>query len=169
MSNDNESIKMDKEGYAKFLRSIDEIKEKIKKNDMARSDAFNAGAGDGWDSPEYEEIERMSRVLNAELQDKYEMQRRIVIVEKSADDDIVDIGDVISVDINDKESIFKLVGGTGDFSAKIKEVSINSPVGKAVYKKKVGEAAAYEVKGKKNILVINRKIKLTDDEGPKTK
>lgn len=169
MAKDEQPIYMDKEGYAEFLKSIEDLKDKIVKNDMDRSAAFNAGAGDGWDSPEYEEIERISRGLNLELQEKYEMQSRIVLVEKNEDENLIGIGDVLSADINNKEMIFKLVGGVASFSAEIREVTINSPIGKAVYKKKVGDICEYDVNGKKFTLVINKKIDLTKDDKPKEK
>ena len=66
---------------------------------MGRKEAFDAGAGDGWDSPEFEEIERTNMRLNGELRNMYESLKRIVIIEKHNDQEIVDIGDVIVADM----------------------------------------------------------------------
>lgn len=172
MQKNEEPIYLSKEGYEEFLQSIEEIKERIKENDLGRNAAFDAGAGDGWDSPEFEEIERTSIRLNNELNAKYEEKKRIVILEKHNEEDTVDIGDILSVDMNGEELIFKLVGGEGDIFAELQEISINSPIGMAVYKKKIGDVCEYNVDSRKFIVTINKKLneeKESTDEKPKVK
>lgn len=164
-----EPIYLDQEGYNEFLASIEEIQEKMRINDLGRKEAFDAGAGDGWDSPEFEEIERTSIMLSGELQRKYEDLKRIVIVEKQNNKDIIDIGDVVLVGIeyskNDIEDMtFKLVGTSGDPFADTPEISINSPLGSAVYKKKIGGTCSYSVKGNTMSVVIKEKIDSLNEE-----
>ena len=68
------------------------------------------------------------------------------------------------------ELIFKLVGATSpkfDIDS-IMEITLNSPLGNAVYGKKVGETASYSVDGG-NILVLIKDITkentITNDDG----
>lgn len=147
-----EKIYMDQESYDRFIAQIEETKLRLKKVNAGRKNAFEAGAGDGWDSPEFEEIERAENMLLGELQRNSDILSRIVIIEKHNNENIIDIGDTLQVDMEyapgDSEPlIFRLVGMTGSIKSEIEEVSINSPLGKAVYKKKVGDNCSYEVNG----------------------
>ena len=136
--NEKEPIYLDQKGYEEFLKEIESIKASIRQNNLGRREAFNSGAGDGWDSPEFEEIERTSLRLAGELSRKLEDLDRIIIVEKSNDSDVIDIGDIFTADISTcpedvREMTLKLVGSNGQLGGEIKEVSINSPIGAATY------------------------------------
>lgn len=165
-----EKIYVDKEGYQKLLNGIEEIKEKIIQNNLGRKEAFDAGAGDGWDSPEFEEIERQDRLLSAELQRRYEDLARIVIVEKHADENLIDIGDIVQIKlaITDEDCddlIFKLVGTVNGYNSDFQEVSVNSPLGAAVYKKTIGDKVSYSVGDRAfNVTILGKvDISLKDD------
>lgn len=163
MSKDIEPIYLDKNGYNEMLGQIEELKEEIKKNDLGRKEAFDAGAGDGWDSPEFEEIERTSFRLSSELKRMYEVLSRVVIVEKQDNEDIVDIGDIVllGVEFNKgdiEESAYKLTGGSGDLFKEIPEISINSPMGAAIYKKHVGDTCSYTVRDREISVFIKNKM-----------
>lgn len=167
-----EPIYLDQDGYNEYLKKIEELKQAIQANNIGRKEAFDAGAGDGWDSPEFEEIERTNMRLNGELRNMYESLNRIVIIEKHNNQEIVDIGDVIVADMifspNDMEEMtFKLVGASGDFDAEIQEISINSPLGNAVYKKKIGDTCSYSVNNRNFSVLLKQKMDLTkENEAP---
>lgn len=157
---------LDRDGYDKLLQQIDDTKEAIRKNNSERKSAFDAGAGDGWDSPEFEEIERVHMRLTGELNSLYADMQRTIIIEKHNDDDIIDIGDVIVSDMifseDDKEELtFKLVGANGNLKAEIQEISINSPLGSSVYKKRVGDTCSYSVNGRSFSVYLKQKLDLT--------
>ena len=57
-----EPIYLDQDGYNEYLKKIEELKKAIQANKMGRKEAFDAGAGDGWDSPEFEEIESVESI-----------------------------------------------------------------------------------------------------------
>lgn len=173
MKEDN--IYLDDEGYQKFLELIEQLKTQYKQIQSGRRESFDAGAGDGWDSPEFEEIEREERRILGQLQKMYAEKERIIIIKKHNEEQIVDIGDILVVDItfsddDSEEDIFKLVGGDSDFTTDIKEISVNSPIGGAVYKKKIGEKCFYTVEGRDISLVIKKKLyQENENENPKTK
>ncbi len=163
-----EPIYLDQNGYNEYLKKIEELKKAIQANNMGRREAFDAGAGDGWDSPEFEEIERTNMRLNGELRNMYEALNRIVIVEKHNDQEIVDIGDVIIADMiyspdDIEEMTFKLVGASGNFDAEIQEISINSPLGNAVYKNKIGDICSYSVNNRNFSVLLKQKLDLTKE------
>ncbi len=169
-----EPIYLDQNGYNEFLRKIEELKEAIQANNMGRKDAFDASSGDGWDSPEFEELERTNMRLNGELRNMYESLNRVVIIQKHNNQEIVDIGDVILADMifspdDMEEMTFKLVGASGDFNAEIQEISINSPLGNAVYKKKIGDTCSYSVNNRNFSVLLKQKMDLTKENGAPVK
>lgn len=162
MKNDSK-IYVDKKGYEAILKSIEDLKEELVQAGTGRREAFDAGAGDGWDSPEFEEIERTERLIAGRIKQKYEELSRVVIVEKNdQNNDQIDIGDIVTIDMSmDKKSYnemtFLLVGGAGDIFAEVPEVSLNSPLGKSVYHKKVGDEVSYTVSGETSFIKIKDK------------
>ena len=79
--------------------------------------------------------------------------QNVEIVESLGNESLIDIGDIVRVDIifnegNRKEEVFKLIASSPSFDSEIKEVTINSPIGVAIYHKKVGDFATYKVRDK---------------------
>lgn len=169
-------IYLDQEGYAKLLASIEELKAKLNENNKGRKAAFDAGAGDGWDSPEFEEIERNEAMIMGELQRRYDELSRVVIVEKKENSETVEIGDTIKLHMifsedDFEEKLFKIVGGMPSFNldAEIQEISINSPIGKAIYQKPIGETCRYSVNNRQFTVLIKEKIDLSKQQSGPTK
>ena len=167
----NKNIYLDEKGYADFLDSIEKLKKDLKEVEAGRVEAFNASSGDGWDTPEFEEIERVTRSLTWQISQKYEELSRIVIVKRSEDDDLVDIGDIVETEIKDSTGdienlTFLLVGGQGDVLADIPEISLNSPLGQAVYQRKIGESVTFSVdKRDSNLKIISKTIDNNKERG----
>lgn len=165
-----EPIYMDQDGLNNLLAEIEDIKNQLAENDLGRKQAFDAGSGDGWDSPEFEEIGRREQLLMGLLKRRSDELKRVVLVEKSEDASIIDIGDIVVVDMilgpnNKEELIFKLIGGAGGGlrgPSGYPEVSINSPLGKAVYQNVVGGTGSYQVNG--NVIGIEIKEKRIEEE-----
>ena len=160
-------IYLSQEGYNKILKEIDELKEELKKNNSGRREAFDASAGDGWDSPEFEEIERNEIRIMGEIKRKYEQLEMVEIVEKDENSELIDIDDILKIDMiyspdDIEELIVKLVGGSAELSMDYQEVSINSPLGKAIYKKKIGEKYSYMVNNNQFDVLVKEKINLTN-------
>ena len=133
-------------------------------------EAFDAGAGDGWDSPEFEEIERESFRLEKEIQRRINDLSKVVLVSKNDSESLIDIGDVLNIDMKfedeDVEDMtFKLVGlSKGKNAEGIEEVSINSPLGKAVYHKEVGDTVSYTVHNNLIEVLIKAKVNLDKED-----
>jgi len=98
-----------------------------------------------------------------------------VIVEKQYDENVVNIGDIVEIiDVTanaQREGIgeykFKLVAGNGNFDTEIPEISINSPVGKAVYNKNVGDTVSYKVENFKfDVQILSSRNLELEDSAP---
>ena len=155
-----EKLYLDKEGYEQYLKEIDKLKKDLKRNSLNKSSAHQDAVGDGWhDNAEFEEAKRKELMIIASIEEKIKGLSRIVIIKKSKRKDVIDLGDVLTVKMFFSEDeiedlTFKLVGfPTPKTDDLIKEVSVNSPLGKAVYQKKVGDNFKYEVRG--NIITVS--------------
>lgn len=166
-----DKIYLDQAGYQQYLKEIEEIKDKIKKSGKQKSSAFESAVGDGWhDNFDFEEAKREELKLSGMLQSKLDGLSRIIIVEHAMESDLVDINDYVTVESSSKgenlgEMIFKLVASSiPNLDGDVFEISINSPLGKAVYQKKIGESASYIVNDRTFDVVIINKSKTLKEE-----
>ena len=89
---------VDNRGYQKLLEEVEKAERKLKDHRKTRGDSYSSSAGDGWhDNFDFEEMERQERLLNGDLQIKQERLKKAVIVDKQDNENIVDIGDVLSL------------------------------------------------------------------------
>lgn len=169
MDSKSEKIYLDQEGYEKYLENIESVKKRLNDLNAGRKEAFDAGAGDGWDTPEFEEIERQEAVLMGNLKKLYEDLSKIVIIEKHNDQELIDINDTVIVDLifskdDVEEMTIKLVSALGLSDGNFaREVSINSPLGKAIFGKSVGDNSSYKVND--NVINVFIKQKLELEQG----
>lgn len=161
---EEEKVYLDKAGYEQYLAEIEKLKEDLKQNSFNKSSAHESAVGDGWhDNYAFEEAKRQELMIIGSLEAKLKGLSRIVIIEKSGDEDLIDLGDVVTVKMtyapDDSEDFtFKLVGSHAPaYDGEVREISVNSPLGKSVYQKRVGTNSEYEVNSKKiGISILDR-------------
>ena len=173
-----EKIYLDEEGYKKYLQDIEDLKNQINNNGKQKSSAYVSAVGDGWhDNFEFEDAKREELRLLGLLKEKVAGLSRIVVVNNKKTDDSIVVGDYVTVNLYfnnaDKpmEKIFRLVGVSNpDISGDIMEISINSPLGKAVYMKKTGDKFDYVV-GSNTVsgLITNKEKSLSNKAGEDSK
>ncbi len=152
--------KMTSDGYNKKIQELDKLKKDFRLNEIAMSKSYQSASGDGaHDNAEFEYLLANERMLANLINDLTTMINNTEIIEiGEVPDDIVNVNDVVSLNLlfakDDKEFItIRLVGGT---SEKDDEVSLNSPLGKAIYRKKIGDVAMYTVNDKKiNVEIVS--------------
>lgn len=160
---EHEKIYLDKEGYNNFLQDIEHIKEELSKLRIEKAEAYRSSSGDDFhDNFAFEDAENRERGLLYKLSEKLTALQRVVIIQNNKVDDIVEVNDVVSltIDFGEKQTNLYRLSGTQDFDldGNIINVSINSPLGKAIYLKKIGESVSYNVKGNEFKVQINSKI-----------
>ena len=176
---EDNKIYLDKEGYERYLKELDELKAQYTLNSKEKSEAYQVAVGDGWhDNFGFEQAKRDEDRILGELRRKTADLKRIVIVEHGTDENIVEVNDYVVLEVeydeNDKEvQTYRILGSdNGDLFADIAEVSLNSPIGKAVYHKPVGFKGQFEVRGsvtKLEILKIAKsleQLKEDSNDGP---
>ena len=143
-----DKIYLDHDGYLNYLKELDEIREKIRKNSSDISEYMSDDAyGDTWhDNFAYEQAIKKESGLLHELKEKKMGLARIEIIEKNDNSDRVEIGSVVTVKIDGELEIYKLSGNTiSNLSSDIPEITVNSMLGKSIYHKRVGDSFSYKV------------------------
>lgn len=169
-----EKIKMDQKGYQDYLEEISKVEAELNNVRMYKgTDAIYQG--DNWhDNPTLYQTESQERSIMYRLKEMREKLVNIEIVEKTNNDELVDIGDTVVIDMifaldDQEEQTFTLIGGNPDFSLEIPQISINSPLGGAIYHKKIGDQASYMVEKRTINVLIKQKLNLELSNEDKTK
>lgn len=167
MKEEVKRLRLDAEGLVKFEARIQQVETELANVRMYKGkEAIHQG--DNWhDNPTLYQTELTEMSLMRTLAEMREQLKNIEIVEKLQASEVVDVGDVVTLEMifapDDKEqSTFKLVGSDGDLRAEIPEVSINSPMGSAILGKRVGDRATYQVNNNTINVDILSKMELTD-------
>ncbi len=164
-----EKMKLNKQGYDEYLKAIEEKEKQLAAVRMYKgTDAIYQG--DNWhDNPTLYQTEAQERALMVEISEMKQKLQNVEIVESLGNESLIDIGDIVRVDIifnegNRKEEVFKLIASSPSFDSEIKEVTINSPIGVAIYHKKVGDFATYKVRDKVFKIEIIEKMILGQEQ-----
>lgn len=158
---EEEKLYLDQAGYDQYLAEIEKLKEDLRQNSINKSSAHESAVGDGWhDNYAFEEAKRQELMIIANIEAKLRGLSKIVIIEKNREEDLIDLGDIVTVKMtyapDDSEDFtFKLVGShIPAFDSEVREISVNSPLGKSVYQKRVGINTEYEVNSRKIAISI---------------
>ena len=156
-------ILVDSEGYKQFHDILDELKNSL--TSSSSSDVFSDTCGDGWhDNFAYEEAMREERSVAQKIKNMLDLEKHLKIVNDKKYKDKVNIGDVVELlfTYNDGSSEREIVKLTGKYMPNedglVLEISLNSPLGKVIYKKKIGDEVCYQVHGNLiNVKIIEKK------------
>lgn len=154
-----EKILVDKKGYQQLLDEIDKIELELISIGKEKGEATDDAGNSTHDNFSYEQAKVQEEMAIVRLGKARERLKRAIVVEKSNDPNIVDIDDYIKVELDIfgsiEEDIIKLVGGTPiSDDLEYTEASLNSPLGMAIYKKRIGDNFSYSVRDN----IINGKI-----------
>ena len=159
-------ILVDTEGFNQYYEELNRLKDLSLSIASIGSESYADAVGDGWhDNFAFEDTMRESRKIASRINKMLEDEKYLKIVDKKSNsDDIIDIGDILKIkviyDIDDiEEYTIKLTGKYMiDNNAKIKEVSLNSPIGRSIYLKSINDNyICYYVNDKKiGIKIIKR-------------
>ena len=140
-------IYLDKLGYENYLKSLEDIKKEIDENAKLMSLYVSDDAyGDGWhDNFAYEETMRKEAELFQKYNKKKSMLKDIVIVDKESNG-TVSLNMKVELLFIDDETVEEYII-TGDINSNIDDnsITINSPLGSAIYGKKIGDKVSYKV------------------------
>ncbi len=154
------------DGFNQYYEELNKLKDLSLSIASIGSESYADAVGDGWhDNFAFEDTMRESRKIASRINKMLEDEKYLKIVDKkSTSDDIIDVGDILKIkviyDIDDiEEYTIKLTGKYMiDNNAKIKEISLNSPIGRSIYLKNINDDdIGYYVNDKKiSIKIINK-------------
>lgn len=159
-------VLVDTDGFNQYYEELNRLKDISLSIASIGSESYADAVGDGWhDNFAFEDTMRESRKIASRINKMLEDEKYLKIVDKKSNsDDIIDVGDILKIkviyDIDDiEEYTIKLTGKYMiDNNAKIKEVSLNSPIGRSIYLKNINDDdIGYYVNDKKiSIKIINK-------------
>ena len=158
-------VLVDTDGFNQYYEELNRLKDISLSIASIGSESYADAVGDGWhDNFAFEDTMRESRKIASRINKMLEDEKYLKIVDKKSNsDDIIDVGDILKIkviyDIDDiEEYTIKLTGKYMiDNNAKIKEISLNSPIGRSIYLKNINDNIGYYVNDKKiSIKIINK-------------
>lgn len=162
---DENKIYLTQEGYEQYIAEIEKLHEKLGSSSKDKSESYRSAVGDGWhDNFAFENAKREELMVIKELEEKLARLGQIVIIDEIDDPEIIGINSVVRLTVQlpsgrQSEQFVKLVGTEKvDIHTSPKEVSLNSPLGQAIYQSKVGEVVNYSVNGNDLVAIIEEKI-----------
>ena len=146
-------ILVDENGYKQFFDELERLKKHAEEIAAFGSESCEDAVGDGWhDNFAFEESVRESRKLAQLIDNMLNKQKDLEIIKDNKKEaELVNLYDVIDIKIkysedDEEDEVIKLTGKyIPNIEGNIKEVSLNSPLGKALYKSKVGSEVFYNV------------------------
>lgn len=158
-------VLVDTDGFNQYYEELNRLKDISLSIASIGSESYADAVGDGWhDNFAFEDTMRESRKIASRINKMLDDEKYLKIVDKKSNsDDIIDVGDILKIkviyDIDDiEEYTVKLTGKYMiDNTAKIKEISLNSPIGRSIYLKNINDDIGYYVNDKKiSIKIINK-------------
>ncbi len=140
-------IYLDRKGYLNYLKSLEDIKKEIDENAKLMSLYVSDDAyGDGWhDNFAYEETMKREAELFQKYNKKKGMLKDIVIIDKESNG-TVSLNMKVELLFIDDDIVEEYIL-TGDINSNLDDnsITLNSPLGSAIYGKKVGDKVSYKV------------------------
>lgn len=145
-------ILVDQASYDRLANEIQKLEEVIKKCNLNRSLVHKGGTETSWDDAEFNLIEEEVKILENEILRSKNLLNNCVIVKKSSNEDIVNLGDIVKLNIVDEygdDIIYgKLVGiAKCDQEHYYEEISVNGLIGSLIFGRTIGEKISYEFNG----------------------
>ena len=143
-------IYLDEAGYQEYLKELEIIKKKIESNSKDIAEYMSDDAyGDGWhDNFAYEQAMQKENVLKRDLDLKLKGLNNIVIIKNKDKDGVVGLNKIVDILFDGENEIetYILTGSSSsNMNSSIPTVTVNSPLGGAIFNKKKDDVFTYQV------------------------
>ena len=145
-------------------KEIEILKKEYLDLQYSKKNTHKSGTGEAFDNAETFNIERQLNILARELITKEDQVRRAQIVEPSQEVGIVELGKIFDVTLYEQdlipETIKVMITNDQKYHTKgtVLAVTLQSPLGKAIYGKRTGETVAYKVQNTNFVAEIGEEI-----------
>lgn len=162
-------IYVTKEGYQQYLDALKDYKNAYAELLKTRVD-YGKNSTENYQTGVFD-MEAASLIYNIENMNKTISQLEI-ITDENAEEQTVNMGDVVNVQVIGADDIrkVKIIGGVPDIlkDNDVVSITINSPMGNAIYKKKIGDVVTYKVRDNEFTAMIISKEKMLEKQAPES-
>lgn len=162
-------IYVTKEGYQQYLEALKDYKKAYAELLKTRVD-YGKNSTENYQTGVFD-MEAASLIYNIENMNKTIAQLEI-ITDENAEEQTVNMGDVVNVQVIGADDIrkVKIIGGVPDIlkDNDVVSITINSPMGNAIYKKKIGDVVTYKVRDNEFTAMIISKEKMLEKQAPES-
>lgn len=156
-------ILLSAEEYGRFLNQIDLLEKKLDKLRYVKSNPKQYSKEDWYDDTVYQQMLYEERRLIEAINKIKDDQSLIEVIDQLPNCPTIQVGDTMRVNLvfdeNDiEEMTIKLVTTGSDFSEDIIDISLDSPLGQAIYQKEVSETINYFVEDRQMSVEILEKM-----------
>ena len=130
---------VDENGFNQIDELIEKEKDRLRSAVKAKALAFQNDTNTWHDNAAYDDALEKENGAIMEINRLIDIKNKIEIIHKHNDPTLIDIGDVITVEMNGDDVFDVILTGKYLANSKIGEITLNSPMGNAIYKKKVGD------------------------------
>ena len=138
----NKVIQMTKVGVEALSNELRELVE-VKRPKLVERLAFARGQGDLSENADYQSAREELEFMDGRIAEIEEVLKNALIVSAAEKGDGVGVGAKITVKFNGQEHVFEMVG-EWEADPVNKKISPESPLGKALFGKKIGDKAEVE-------------------------
>ena len=152
-----DKIELTKEGYESLKRELKELKEKLM-NEVAQKIKEAREFGDLSENSEYDEAKNEQGKINSRISEIENILSRATIVGDELNNiHEVNIGNRVKLkDLSSNNEMEFMIVTSQEADIFKNKISVDSPLGKAVYKRKVGETVRVKApNGTKKYLILN--------------
>lgn len=155
-------IFLDQEGYNKYIEKTKQLKSDYDTISTLISKIVLEGRKEDADT-DYESLMMTRKNLKQTIEAREKEEQRIKIVSRNENSEFLDIGAVVRVSLeypngNVEEDTFELVADDNDFDCEISKISVNTPLGKCVYRKNIGDLDSFTIREGKVLVKILEKV-----------
>lgn len=158
-------IFLNQEGVLQFNKILEEKKRELLKNSTSSSSSIQNAIGDGWhDNFDAEQSLREEYMITHNIEKLLKMKQKIELLEEKIVDGVVCINDILKIKIiydedDEETSIIKLTGKyLPEKNPNYEEITLNSPLGSAIYLKPIPSQIYYEVNERRIKVEIEKKV-----------
>ena len=161
----NKKIYVTKEGYQQYLDALKDYKDAYAALLKTRVE-YGKNSVENYQTGVYD-MESENLLSNIRNMNATIAQLEI-ISDENAEENTINLGDIVNVQVVGDDDIrkVKLSGGVPSISLQdeVMTITINSPMGAAIYKKKVGDIVTYKVRTNEFTAMIVSKEKVLEKE-----
>ena len=143
-------MKLDKNGLNQLKQEIMLVSEQLNNAKLKKGQTFSDDTNSWHDNAAYDQAKLEVDGLEYQLSSLRRELQEVELVKPHGDIARVDIGDIVELYIKDFDDRFKVLL-TANYKIdigeddEISEISINSPIGEAIFGKKAGDHSSYKV------------------------